>query len=69
MSDALSFVEIDGQHAELLPGRTVLSLFAAGNTSASNTCGNNGNGPTLLSVLGGIIPGGLLNQINCTATV
>lgn len=25
MSDALSFAEIDGQHVELLPGRTVLS--------------------------------------------
>ncbi|MGH3721232.1 MAG: hypothetical protein ACRDRI_20750 [Pseudonocardiaceae bacterium] len=30
MSDALSFVEIDGQHVELLPARTVLSLFSAG---------------------------------------
>ncbi|HEY6423890.1 MAG TPA: hypothetical protein VIY28_11700 [Pseudonocardiaceae bacterium] len=30
MSDAMSFVEIDGQHVELLPARTVLSLFAAG---------------------------------------
>ncbi|HEV7450938.1 MAG TPA: hypothetical protein VGO16_06045 [Pseudonocardiaceae bacterium] len=28
MSDALSFVEIDGQHVELLPARTVLSLFS-----------------------------------------
>src|SRR5918997_2281004 len=34
MSDALSFVEIDGQHVELLPARTVLSLF--------NTCGCGG---------------------------
>ncbi|HKR49129.1 MAG TPA: hypothetical protein VJT72_06015 [Pseudonocardiaceae bacterium] len=30
MSDALSFVEIDGQHVELLPARTVLSLFSVG---------------------------------------
>ncbi len=29
MSDALSFVEIDSQHVELLPSRTVLSLFSA----------------------------------------
>jgi hypothetical protein len=28
MSDALSFVEIDGLHVELLPPRTVLSLFS-----------------------------------------
>ncbi|MDQ3761469.1 MAG: hypothetical protein M3460_07140 [Actinomycetota bacterium] len=30
MSDALSFAEIDGQHVELLPARTVMSMFAAG---------------------------------------
>ncbi|MBV9061001.1 MAG: hypothetical protein JO296_18770 [Pseudonocardiales bacterium] len=30
MFDALSFAEIDGQHAELLPARTVLSLFSTG---------------------------------------
>lgn len=29
MSDSLSLVEIVGQHGELLPARTVLSLFAA----------------------------------------
>jgi hypothetical protein len=29
MSD-LTFVEIDGQHVELLPARTVLSMFATG---------------------------------------
>lgn len=27
MSDALSFAEIVGQHVELLPARTVMSLF------------------------------------------
>ena len=30
MSDALSFAEIAGQHVELLPARTVLSLFSTG---------------------------------------
>jgi len=30
MSDALSFAEIVGQHAELLPARTVLSTFTGG---------------------------------------
>jgi hypothetical protein len=29
MSD-LTFVQIDGQHVELLPARTVLSMFAIG---------------------------------------
>ena len=28
MSDAVSVAELEGQHAELLPGRTVLSLFS-----------------------------------------
>jgi len=30
MSDALSFEEIDGQHVELLPARTVMSAFRTG---------------------------------------
>jgi hypothetical protein len=30
MSDALSFVEIAGQHVELLPARTILSLLSTG---------------------------------------
>jgi hypothetical protein len=30
MSDALSFADIDGQHVELLPARTVLSMFSLG---------------------------------------
>jgi hypothetical protein len=29
MSDTVSFVELDGQHVELLPARTVLSMFSA----------------------------------------
>ena len=40
MFDALSFTEIDGQHVELLPARTVMSLFSTG----SHTGGDAGNG-------------------------
>ncbi len=29
MSDAVSFAELAGQHVELLPARTVLSMFSA----------------------------------------
>jgi hypothetical protein len=36
ISDALNFVEIDGRHVELLPARTVLSLFSG--------CGCGGKG-------------------------
>ncbi|MBV9143531.1 MAG: hypothetical protein JO115_21900 [Pseudonocardiales bacterium] len=40
MSAALSFAEIDGQHVELLPARTVMSLFSAGHEGG----GRGGNG-------------------------
>ena len=36
MSGALSFTEINGQHVELLPARTVLSLFSAGGGRGGN---------------------------------
>ena len=53
MSDELSFAEIDGQHVELLPARTVLSLFSAGG------CGGCGGGD------GGDAQGGIgLNVLN-----
>jgi hypothetical protein len=35
MSDNLTFAELEAQHVELLPARTVLSLFSAG-TPGSN---------------------------------
>ncbi|MBV8539805.1 MAG: hypothetical protein JO063_01210 [Pseudonocardiales bacterium] len=52
MSDALSFAEVDGQRAELLPARTVLSMFSvggprggdAGNAGAGGTGGAGGAG-------------------------
>jgi hypothetical protein len=45
MSDALSFAEIDGQHPELLPARTVLSMFSVGG-SRGGDAGNAGQGGT-----------------------
>jgi uncharacterized membrane protein len=38
MFDALSFAEIDGQHAELLPARAVMSLFAVGHDGGGARC-------------------------------
>jgi hypothetical protein len=35
MSDAMNLTEIDGQHVELLPARTVLSVFV---TSGGGSC-------------------------------
>ena len=48
MSDTLSFTEIDGQHGELLPARTVLSLFSTcgcgGGHGGGGNAGDGGNG-------------------------
>ena len=44
MSDALSFAEIDGQHAELLPARTVMSMLHAGGGCRGGNGGIGGNG-------------------------
>ncbi|PZS23893.1 MAG: hypothetical protein DLM61_23335 [Pseudonocardiales bacterium] len=57
MSDALSLTELVGQRVELLPSRTVLSLFSAGGP------GRGGNGG--LGAPGGVGRGGLgANLIN-----
>jgi hypothetical protein len=45
MFDALSFAQIDAQHVELLPARTVLSLFSAGALRGSDTA-SGGQGVT-----------------------
>jgi hypothetical protein len=58
MSDALSFVEIDGQHVELLPARTVMSAFSLGKgggdggTGGAGGAANGGVGVNVLSGLG-----------------
>ena len=54
MSDGLSFADIDGQHVELLPARTVLSLFMAGGDGGDGGVGGdggNGQGGIGLNVL------------------
>jgi hypothetical protein len=60
MFDALSFAEIDGQRVELLPARTVLSMFVAdggsvcpASSQSGGLAGFGGNGTgSLLSLLG-----------------
>jgi hypothetical protein len=42
MSDAVSFVEIDGQLVELLPARTVMSMFALGKGGGDGGVGGAG---------------------------
>jgi hypothetical protein len=41
MYDALSFAEMEGQHLELLPARTVMSMFTA---DGCGGCGGDGDG-------------------------
>ena len=44
MSDALSFAEMEGQYLELLPARTVMSMFTAGGCGGCGGHGGGGNG-------------------------
>jgi len=58
MSDTVSFAELDGQHPELLPARTVLSLFSAGD-AGTGTNGGDAVGKAGINVLDiPLIPGG-----------
>jgi hypothetical protein len=52
MSDALSFAEIDGQHVELLPARTVMSMFSTGGGCEGGDGGTGGNGGSAQGGLG-----------------
>ncbi len=48
MSDAMSFAELGEQYAELLPARTVLSLWHASTTGANGDPGTHGaNGQSI----------------------
>ncbi|HZA17996.1 MAG TPA: hypothetical protein VE645_14130 [Pseudonocardiaceae bacterium] len=42
MSDALSLAEIDRQHVELLPARTVMSMFMTGDCCSGGGHGGDG---------------------------
>jgi hypothetical protein len=59
MSDTVSSTELDGQHVELLPARTVLSMFSAGNDGGIGENGADAVGKLGINVLGiPLIPGG-----------
>jgi hypothetical protein len=60
MSDTVNFAEFDGQHVELLPARTVLSmvspqLHVGDATSTSSSHGNSNGNPvmSMFNALGG----------------
>jgi hypothetical protein len=54
MSDAVSFAEIDVQHVELLPQRTVMStiFLVQGETGGNGGDGTGGMGANVLSGIG-----------------
>ncbi len=61
MSESLSFVEIEGQHVELLPARTVLSMItgATGTGTAATPTPTGGTGGAAGAAgAGGASPGG-----------
>ena len=70
MLDELSFVEVEGQRPELLPIRTVLSMFGMGGGGSASACSGNGGVSTGLI---GVADLGLLNGLtalsNCNAVV
>ncbi len=53
MSDELSFAELDGQHVELLPARTVLSTFSTQGTDG----GTGGHGSDCTGTVGVVMLG------------
>jgi hypothetical protein len=64
MSDALSFAEIDGQCVELLPARTVLSMFVADGGSTCPASAETGG----LAGFGGNGTGSLANLLGVPVT-
>jgi hypothetical protein len=64
MSDKLSFAELDAQHVELLPARTVLSLMFSASGGSRGDTSHGGNGGAAVAVNAGNINfGGNQNNV------
>ena len=57
MSNTVSFAELDGQHVELLPARTVLSMFSTQGPDGPTPGGDLGAVVTQVTGLGGMTSG------------
>jgi len=66
MYEQLSFVEIEAQHAELLPARTVLSTFGTDNSTI--TIINNTGDTAAAGGTGGTGGTGTAGFVECTLT-
>ena len=72
MAEAMSVTELEGQHVELLPARTVLSLFSVGDQGASGSHGDAGAdgksiGPTTKWNLFGLAQYGYTSNEACAS--
>ncbi len=60
MCDALSFTEVNGQHVELLPARTVLSMFSTATDPSAGGSGGSSSGDlttmVMRALLSGVVP-------------
>lgn len=65
MSDTVSSAELEGQHPELLPARTVLSLFSAGNGGTASN-GDDATGKFGMTIAGIQIPPGAGNAVGAS---
>jgi hypothetical protein len=52
MFDALTLTEVDSQHVELLPARTMLSMLTDSSVGAAGESGSNSVGTPTVNVLG-----------------
>lgn len=59
MSDAITSAEMYGQYVELLPARTVLSLFSLDSVGANGANGSNSSGTPQINIAGVPIPLGM----------
>jgi hypothetical protein len=57
MPEALSFAEVYRQHVELLPARTVLSMFLKADNSSSGGSGATSSGDAFSQIMGPILKG------------
>jgi hypothetical protein len=57
MSNTLDFAELYGQHVEMLPARTVLSMFVTATDPSSGGGGSSSSGDITSQIMGALLSG------------
>ena len=57
MSNTLDFAELYGQHVEILPARTVLSMFVTAADPSSGGSGSSSSGDFTSQLMGALLSG------------